>query len=310
LIKEQIGKTIQREGYIAMEAKYLSHDNIYPTKKRYTLFIYDDKYEYAYGKHLQYHDFYEVQLVQAKNNDKNEVQGYITLGNQEYPLYNNNLVLVNLFEKHKIDITSKNCYRYCLDISPNIIHFASSQESNLLNIFSNKNNIYPIRELKDHEANALIALFKSFQSATIENGFDIFEKGLILLILSHIFDNYHDDLEYKTANSKHMTLIFDIIQFIDLNIENTISLDSLSNELHFSTYYLCHIFKKYTGFTLGKYIIDKKIEIAKKILLTHEAADVAKTMGFDNYSNFFRAFKKTTGLSPSEYKKISMKINK
>ena len=207
-----------------------------------------------------------------------------------------------MFEKHRIEVINKNCSRYCLDISPSILHFASSQDSNLLVIFNENNSTYPVRILDEQQGDALLKCFNDFHDVHIQKGFDIHEKGIILLMLAQLYDIYHEDLQPDNSSAKHLKLIFDIIQYIDLNIAKEISLGTLANELHFSTYYLCRTFKKYTSFTLGKYILDKKIEIAKKTIITHQPVDVAKMVGFNNYSNFYRSFKKSTGMSPSEFK--------
>lgn len=284
-----------------MEVKYLSHDNIYPSIKKYTVFFYDSESKYEYDKVFQYHDFYEAQLFQCKN-QSDEILGYLNLGKEKYPLYHNTFVLINLFERHQIVVTNQNCSRYCLDISPSILHFASSQDSNLLVIFNENNSTYPVRILNEVQGNALLKYFNDFQDVHLQKGFDIHEKGVILLLLAQLYDIYYEDLQSDNSSAKHLKLIFDIIQFIDLNIAEEISLEALANELHFSTYYLCRTFKKHTGFTLGKYILDKKMEIAKKTIIAHQPVDVAKMVGFNNYSNFYRSFKKSTGMSPSEFK--------
>ncbi len=63
--------------------------------------------------------------------------------------------------------------------------------------------------------------------------------------------------------------------------------------------------KKETGVTPSKYINQKKIEKAQLILVTDEMSvkNVAfSPFSFDDYSYFNRLFKKTTGLTPQEYR--------
>ena len=62
--------------------------------------------------------------------------------------------------------------------------------------------------------------------------------------------------------------------------------------------------KKETGVTPSKYINQKKIEKAQLILVTDEMSvkNVAFSLSFDDYSYFNRLFKKTTGLTPQEYR--------
>lgn len=62
--------------------------------------------------------------------------------------------------------------------------------------------------------------------------------------------------------------------------------------------------QKETGVTPSKYINQKKIEKAQLILVTDEMSvkNVAFALSFDDYSYFNRLFKKTTGLTPQEYR--------
>ena len=58
------------------------------------------------------------------------------------------------------------------------------------------------------------------------------------------------------------------------------------------------------GVTPSKYINQKKIEKAQLILVTDEMSvkNVAFALSYDDYSYFNRLFKKTTGLTPQEYR--------
>lgn len=69
-----------------------------------------------------------------------------------------------------------------------------------------------------------------------------------------------------------------------------------------------HEFKRVYNLSPLQYFHKLKIEFIKKLMHNREYAigDIAKIMGFDDLNYFSRFFKKHVGISPSEYKKISL----
>lgn len=284
-----------------MNAIYLPQDK-FNAKNRFFYNYYPSDNEFPHYDQLQYHDFYEVMFFRSTSGDPNEILGYMTLETERIPLYHNSVVLVDLFKRHKIQINSKNYNRYCFDIYPDFIHFASSTESNLLSLFSQTANPNPMLRLNAEQGGHVLESFQNLHQPLLSFGNDIYQKGVFCFLLANLYDIYHNHFSDTSAKEdKNQTLLLQVIQYIDSHIENQLSLEELSEALHFSTYYLCHSFKKYTNISLKKYIMDKKIELAKQLLSIYTVTEVAEKTGFNNYSSFFRAFKKLTGISPSDY---------
>jgi AraC-like DNA-binding protein len=68
--------------------------------------------------------------------------------------------------------------------------------------------------------------------------------------------------------------------------------------------YFSSSFKQYTGYSLIDYTNAKRIRLASKLLLAKQNAsisEIAMQVGFNNMSNFNRAFRKYAGCTPSEY---------
>lgn len=92
------------------------------------------------------------------------------------------------------------------------------------------------------------------------------------------------------------------LDFVADHIREQITLESVAEKLFISKYHLSHAFKKHMGISLHQYIIMKRIEIAKTMILEGKQLNlVCLESGFNNYSNFFKAFKNIVGVSPSEY---------
>lgn len=116
------------------------------------------------------------------------------------------------------------------------------------------------------------------------------------------FEKVKEDLGY---NEK----IYQIIRYTSSHLNRKISLDELESKFYINKYHLCHLFKKITGFTILEYINYKKVlEAREKLKKGISVSDVWIHLGFEDYSSFYRAFKKITGLSPKEY--LDSSINK
>lgn len=102
-----------------------------------------------------------------------------------------------------------------------------------------------------------------------------------------------------------------IIEYIDKNISSPMDYKSISNDFHISEKSLYKLFKSETGFTLSKYITERRIIKAKLLLnagaMPHEAAFQS---GFLDYSVFFRSFVSKTGMTPSKYTAKLKEANK
>lgn len=71
-----------------------------------------------------------------------------------------------------------------------------------------------------------------------------------------------------------------------------------------SKYYLMHKFKEQTGYTIHNYIIQKRLIMSNLLIKKGRSiTDACMESGFNDYSNFSRAFKKIFMLSPKEYYK-------
>jgi AraC-like DNA-binding protein len=64
-----------------------------------------------------------------------------------------------------------------------------------------------------------------------------------------------------------------------------------------------HTFKEQTGYTIGSYLSTKRLLYAKELIVAGKPiTEVCFTCGFRNYSTFSRAYKKSFGESPRDYR--------
>ena len=83
-----------------------------------------------------------------------------------------------------------------------------------------------------------------------------------------------------------------------------LSLELLASKFYVSKYHLSHEFGKAMGTGVYRYIMLKRLLVARQLLLKGmSAGEVCSKCGFKDYTNFYRAFKDEYGISPSEVNK-------
>ena len=74
----------------------------------------------------------------------------------------------------------------------------------------------------------------------------------------------------------------------------------LAEQFFLSRYYLMHLFRAETGYTLLGYITEKRLLLARQLMRNgRSVTEACYEAGFTNYSSFLRSFKKHYGVLPS-----------
>ncbi len=103
--------------------------------------------------------------------------------------------------------------------------------------------------------------------------------------------------------AKYNKKIIDILQYINENLPEELTIDSLAERFYMSKYHMMRRFKEETGYSIHQYISEKRILAAKTMLLSGTpATTAAMECGFKDYSTFARAFRKRLGNMPSKIK--------
>ena len=97
--------------------------------------------------------------------------------------------------------------------------------------------------------------------------------------------------------------IVQIINYINHNLTGDLSLDLLCRRFFISKSHLNHIFREATGSTVWEYVQVKRLFYARQMIRNGETAQsAAGVVGFNDYSAFYKAYKRKYGLSPQEDK--------
>ena len=100
--------------------------------------------------------------------------------------------------------------------------------------------------------------------------------------------------------------VIDFIHYADEPVNIKFS-NHLSELLDYDYNYLSNLFSEMHGSTLEQYLISHKIERVKQMLIYEELSltDIAFKMGYSSVAHLSYQFKKTTGMTPSDFKKMN-----
>ena len=89
-----------------------------------------------------------------------------------------------------------------------------------------------------------------------------------------------------------------VLDYIHDSLDQEIRLADLANLVNLSEYYLCKIFKQHMGISLHQYVIQQRIERAKRLLKQRNMtiADIAQACGFSSHSHWTHHFKRLVGV--------------
>lgn len=115
--------------------------------------------------------------------------------------------------------------------------------------------------------------------------------------------------EYENHNSAQ--LVQKIMHYLEENYAQNITLSSLGEMFYSNSSYISRVFKQKTGKNYSDYLLDIRIEQAKKLLTGTNLSigRISDMVGFDNTKYFSRIFKEKTGVQPIAYRKSREKTD-
>ena len=101
-------------------------------------------------------------------------------------------------------------------------------------------------------------------------------------------------------------LVEKIVRYIHENISGKITLSDISEHTYFSSIYCDAVFKRETGRSIVDYLLEERVNLAKQLLTegAYTLQQVAEATGFSDRNYFSRTFKKRTGYTPGQYRKM------
>lgn len=211
--------------------------------------------------------------------------------NAPYRLSPLTLVLIppGVYHRFIPDDNGENFERFIFEFPPSkldgLVSAAELEKKRFINLKSDDEIVHIFEKIVYYYANCNSTEFEILFQALFNE---------IILLTNHtvpLILNSTNTLNPLTRNA---------LNFISENIDTHFSLQSLADALYCSVSSLCHHFKADLGLSVQKFIVQKRLYQARALLLSGVRPNaVWEACGFPDYICFFRTYKKTFGVTPS-----------
>ena len=129
------------------------------------------------------------------------------------------------------------------------------------------------------------------------------EELLIRLIREEDFERKYERAQSVSRDNFENELVDDILDYMKKNIGKNLRREDICNEFNISITSMETMFKKVTSQSTMKYFSQLKIDMAKTMIResTYNFTQISEILGFNTPHYFSAVFKKSVGMSPSEY---------
>ena len=129
-------------------------------------------------------------------------------------------------------------------------------------------------------------------------------RYLTLSVLCELSNQCLRQTHSGSLNKKR--LMNDITNYVDRYLSETIRVKDIADYFGYNEKYLTTYFRKQSGISLKTYLTEKKMERAKSLLCETNltVTQIGYQVGYEDVHNFATLFKKSTGMSPSNYRNL------
>ena len=247
---------------------------------------------------MHHHDFYEVCCFLG-----GEVE-YLVDGHI-YHLNPGDLLLINPMELHRhvLRIEGITYERIVLWINVDYLKSLSTEAINLTRCFDSTLSTYTniLRPSAARRAEIISLLGELVrESYSNDSGANFSAYGIFLHFMS-LLNRLSLSAKKQREKVEESDLVTRVLSHIGENYDKEISLEELSQNFYVSKYYLSHEFSREVGISVYRYIMLKRLVMARQLLTQGVTpSEVCIRCGFGEYTSFFRAFKTEYGINPRE----------
>lgn len=134
----------------------------------------------------------------------------------------------------------------------------------------------------------------------------LYAESLVNTLAVHLLRHYStdslvDDIQFGGLPAHKLRRV---TEFIEENLDQDLELAEIAQAVELSPYHFARSFKQTTGFTPIQFLMQRRIELAKRLLTAGDSpiVEVGLRAGFKNQSHFTTLFRKLTSLTPKAYR--------
>jgi len=244
-----------------------------------------------------FHDEIEIMLCVSG-------EGVFFVESDVWPLERGHLFLIGASILHRS--VADEAYRVkVFHISPAMLRELSSAQTNF-EARSSHSCLHAV--LSEKETARLEKMFEDLSRDTEGTfGGDLRQTMQVLELMLFCFSRFEVQDSQDSKTFEEMEPLVPILTYIQNHLAEPISTQNIADRFFMDKYYLCHQFRKRTGFSLMEYVIKCRILRAQSLLRQGKRVQEAgEEVGFRSNEYFIRTFKKITGISPKQYAKLYM----
>lgn len=235
-----------------------------------------------------------------------EGNGLLFIDQNVTSLQEGTLLLFQPFQLHKIDIKSDTYIRSIIVFNPaavdEVLHAFPMYQSYLRQLWKGKLSHHCF-QIQDR--NFLETRLDKFDqilrcSSNRKEEFNIF----LLEILQILKPEIEAIVQLPMHRKREMSYTERIMDWIELHYNEELRLNDLASILHLSPYYISHMFRKETGYSITEYTAARRLKEACHLLTTSTLLvnEIAIAIGLKNPAYFCHFFKKYMNLTPLQYR--------
>lgn len=222
------------------------------------------------------------------------------IDNKIYDRKENTMFAINPMQEHGITTDIKG-FNVCG------IHFDKSFLQGIAeDIYGSPNIVFTNDSYTvNHDISMLIRMFLE-EMKYKQPGYEYMVENLSLLVAGNLVRQIRHNLLSKPHNTPRGVNenLKKVIDYMNENYTNGVSCEDLSELVNIDKYRFIRSFKAQTSKTPYEYLLDLKLEKAKKMLKmkNYSITEISMLCGFSSHSHFTSTFRKKTGMSPTEYR--------
>lgn len=233
------------------------------------------------------------------------------VGDKIYETGRGGIIVLNTLEEHDLEVLEYPYERYMIRVQPDFFQNEVKYPEVIAVFIKRPPNFSHLLTVSEPVWNYLydIVLEMEREYNHKKKYWDCYVGADLRRMFILIYRECADILAMRVGQS--VTVAYNIMNYINHHFTESITVDKIAAELYLNKNYIAHVFKEETGYSLISYVILLRVNRAKVLLTKTDRSitQIATECGYDDFTYFSRQFKKTVGVSPSEYRRKNADVN-